>query len=1368
MKRKLLNAALFGAVLVAAPVSTFVSCADYDSDINVLNKQIEDLNDLVAKKEAVINDQIKNLDAQIKAVDEAYKKADADLKAQLEKAIKDGDAALQAQIEDCQTKCKAEFAAVRAELAAAKAELQDAIAAAEKKHGEDVAKLMAADAELQKAIDAAKAELAAADKSLQEQIDALKAYTDKELEQVYQQLEGVTQQISQVYNTLSEQISVINGQISELQTKVADVKAELLKKIEENAAAIKANKDLYDKHVKDFEAHKQAAETEFANVKAELAKKATKDEVAQLETTLRGLIQTNATAIAANKADIEKLQTAVAGLNDQVAKNTKAIVDNAARIVDLEKTLNETITNLGALKSEFEAYKVAQAAVDAAQDVALTEAVATLNETITGVKTELSNTIENKYQDALRLAREAAAAAEANAKAYADICEQNAKDYTDGALENYYDKAKVDELVAALEAADAAQDAAFREFVELQLNPAFEEVWEAIEQNATDIATNAGNIATNAGNIATNAARIEEVYNDVLDITDDLYRECQAIRDLIDLRVSELQENIDAVEAAYKAADAKMAADFREWIETELNPAFAALYEYIDNLGVELSAEVKGFVLEPASYYEGIQAIEGTSYEYHKWNVTDELNPVQDGDFVQYCPSVVAHYHVNPSAAKLSKDVANYKYAVLDRTNRGVNDQLKPVVTAVAQNEGMLDVTLRLTDASANKTPQGHQDPSEVTVMALQYTNPAAKAENQVVTSDYAVLFLNPLKEVSLVSATNSDHEITDVFADVVPNNDQDWVEYTQSYDIQEHIAAKFGGENSLSMTELPEGFTVKYTPVSGDVTYFTPITADGKITPQLPNGNPATTACVGKNATWRIDIMHGEDVVEVGFYKVTITGEAVIETAPAIVTDSILKVTCEPTDKALNVDLSIDNVWNKIVEVTGEELEKVKAKYSVSLDGDVVAQFKEYETTEDRVLYKQFTGKGVVTLNEDGTVNWTVIDNDPYVESDLRSATKEVKSMVTYIRVRSNDAISKDTYNEFYMPLIWTPNPIEFWGEYQELSWTYTRVANQWQDNKGTREEHELRLYADLTKSGTTPFTYNIPEKAMVNFSFDEIEKQLTFVGSAAEFVNVKNGRIVPTNGHFRFIQHPNEAARFYDVVAEDGMTDTYELTVSEDGKQLLAGRGRELPVVIATITEKGVVTLENNKVSQLLLNAHEKDELLYGQTLCARVGFAAECCAGKVEVIDGDFDVRFIKPLTVKADDINISDADDINNAGKITTSILGNIICFNNYTLAERPNYIEVFGVGITLGEIKDWKTNYNAAEDDFTKTVGDNKITDLFAKNEAKGEITYINNTAVVSEFSVIVPVTVKYNWNSEPISVNIKLNVGRTQGNSNRR
>ena len=104
MYKKIFSAILFGALTIAS-TSTFVSCKDYDDDINNLQEQI---NQLVQSKQEILNTTIP-----------ALEKADADLK----KAITDGDAATlaaaQALIDDaiakCQETCKTNLAASQAE-----------------------------------------------------------------------------------------------------------------------------------------------------------------------------------------------------------------------------------------------------------------------------------------------------------------------------------------------------------------------------------------------------------------------------------------------------------------------------------------------------------------------------------------------------------------------------------------------------------------------------------------------------------------------------------------------------------------------------------------------------------------------------------------------------------------------------------------------------------------------------------------------------------------------------------------------------------------------------------------------------------------------------------------------------------------------------------------------------------------------------------------------------------------------------------------------------------------------------------------------------------------------------------------------------
>ena len=1237
MKRKLFNAALFGAVLIAAPVSTFVSCADYDADIKNVNDQVAALQQVVNDKEAAIKTQIAALEAK-----------DAELAA--------ADKALEQKLADCQANCAAELAKCKADCAAARAELQKAIddlkaalAAAEKKHGDDVASLMQKDGELQKGIDGAVARLDAAEKQLKDL-----AATDADLQK---QIDALRTDLNKVQKDLTDNVTRLDGRIDALDKALKDAKAELEGKIAANTTEINTLKGKLEQEIKD---RKSADDALDAQIKAAV-ERITKNE---------GDIKTL-------KADLAALTERVGKVEGEVAKNTKAIVDLAVRVVDLEDQLAAAQEVLdGVLDSIDKLQK---------EDVRLWAAINNIYNAEAG-----TGVLIDKYNDALAKAQQYANAAQAAAEAYA-----------------------------------RTQDEAVKSTLRAEM--------------ATMKSELEGKITAVKNELADFKAEVARVY----------------------ATKAELAATKDEITRAYQAADALL--------DEKIDNLESTLRTLVATVAEQLSAEVKGFVLEPASYYEGIQAIEGTSYEYYKWTLGEKGYAVKGDKVNTYCPSVTAYYHINPSAAVLSKDVAQYGYAVLDRENRaGKNTDLKPVITKVDQAEGMLEVTMSLTNPAANKTPKGHQDPSEVTVMALQYTNPAAKAENQVVTSDYAVLYLNPLVDVSLVDRVDG-HSIADL---TVPGQmaEQDYVPYTETYDIEAQIATEFGDEKAT--TTLPAGFEYRYTVIDGDTEYFQHAAdftvADGVAVPQMPGGKPATIACVGKSATFRIDVMHGEEIVEVGYYTLTIVGEALIETSNPTVTDAKYTIDCEEEGAvALKATLSEENVWNKIVEVTGEDLATVKTKYALSklTDGNV-AQFAEYTSTENNVYYRGTKGVGTIT-EKDGELVWEVLYADPAIDA-LTTLTKETKNITTYVRVRSLDAVSKDTYNEFYLPVVWAPKHIEMWGdadydyEFEPLAWTYTRVSNQWQANKLTREAAELRLYADLTNDAV--FEYNL-------------SKAIDYKSIKVEFVNkgkfekeasfIKEG-----TGRFRFIEHPVEDARFVDVVAEDGVTETYELFTKEEGRELWAAKGKAMDAKIATITDEGKITLVHNATTNLLLNEYKKNELNYGETLCARVGYEVETCREglAVKVVTGDFDVRFIKPLEVLADDIVIIDADGV--AGHINVSELlaENIVAFNDYSFFAHPEYWDVFGASVSyfVGEATtpdSWATNYDAAADDFTKTLGDHAVKVNFEVSE-NGDVIYNNNTAVVSDFTVKVPVTVTYVWGSTTTYVN--LVVKKTAGNSNRK
>lgn len=1246
MKRKLFNAALFAAVLVAAPVSTFVSCADYDSDIENLQNQNNDLEALVLQKEEVLNGKIAALEAQNKELEAAYKAADEALK----KALADNKTEILGEIATCKAECEAAIKNLQEQIDALKKSLGEL----QEKHDKDVKTLLEADKVLQQNIDAANNAIKDLESRLTKRIEALETLTATH-----------TSEIAALKDALKE----VKADIEKVRKEFADadkaLEDKLQGKIDELWKQVNANKTAIENEVTERKAAIDAL-TEVVNAN----KKACDDAVKELQakdTELAGLIQTLTNDFNAykdlNDAEVKALKDRMTAVEGQVSVNTKAILDLAARVADLYNGLDQ-------LEAALEAAKAAQALVDAAQN------------------------------------------------------------------------ARIDQLFA--EKADLT-------YVNEQVNI----LTNSINKVADDLAVLTARVNTNEGEIRTLKSQLSALQQEVTDAKKKYDEEIAALKSKyatldgkIDQVKLELQRNIDAVEEAYKAADVKI------WEKLgKLDEAIADLNKLVEKYAKELSAEVKGFVLLPDNYYEGIQAIEGDVYAFHEWDVTNAMKPQQllSNEFTLHCPEVVANYHVNPSTATLSKDTQYYAYTVEDRTNRGNNTTLQPVIKSVAQDGGLLSVEMSLTDPAANKTPEVHFDyETEVTVMALQYNNPAAKAENPVVTSDYAVLYLEKLKEVRLVDR-RSNLDIPDLFSHKVQEPGiqelkplagpmKKHVNYAKTFDIEQNIRTQFGDKDAS--TTLPEGFSYRYTVVDGDKNYFNAEkAAEGVIAPQMPGGKDATVACIGKNIVVRVDVMLGEKVAEVGYFQFYIIGDAVVETANAVTTNADYDISCEETAVALTATLSADNVWAKVVEVTGLSEDDAKADYSfvasdVATSGELAQFAKNGEEYEAGKL-------GTVVLNENGTLTWTIHYNE--LPSTLEFP------LTTYVLVRSNKELYEaGTFNEFYLPLTWNPNDIEKWGEntngVETVTWKYDKISNQWQNG-------EIRLYPDLASQGLTPYTYKL-SRAIYNTTVT--------LDNATDYT--KGASFTLEDGHYVFVDNPVVEARTITGISGKD----YTLKVNADGSKLEATEATTGKTdLVATITREGEITLDNNPFTKDMVNKYERTQLALGETLAAHVSYEVKTCAGAVKVVTGDFDVRFIKPLTVTGKEIEVLDADGVN--GVVTIDLGKNLECFNGYSFFDHPEYYSKFNVTITSDQ-HEWTTNYNDGNIEETLLKEYKDVYDNFGyqvENDGRFTITYTNNTAVVNDYKVRVPFKLSHNWLDEH-KYYVTIVVKHTAGNSNRK
>lgn len=286
MNKKIINGALLGLLVVAAPACSFVSCKDYDDDFAAIRKEIAaDKADLVTVKND-LNGQITTLKGQLEA---ANKKA-AEIEAKLADYAKKGDLDAYAKKADLDAtnatvlkhttdlqNAIANIAALETKvkgLEEAKAQLQTLIdGKVDKKEFNDkvadiLSKIQAAQGDvtaLEKACNEKAENLVKADKALSDRIDAQKTAIDK----FEERLKAV-----ETKNFLSaDQIAALQ-KVAVLEKGMADN----AKGVADNAKNIAGNTT----KLVNLETELGKVKSALDDVKTELAKRPTKEEVEKM------------------------------------------------------------------------------------------------------------------------------------------------------------------------------------------------------------------------------------------------------------------------------------------------------------------------------------------------------------------------------------------------------------------------------------------------------------------------------------------------------------------------------------------------------------------------------------------------------------------------------------------------------------------------------------------------------------------------------------------------------------------------------------------------------------------------------------------------------------------------------------------------------------------------------------------------------------------------------------------------------------------------------------------------------------------------------------------------------------------------------
>ena len=334
MNKKFLSAILFGA-LTAASTSTFVSCKDYDDDIDQLQMQIDQnassaASDLAAKVTA--------LESQISTLNAAKQDLTSQLAAAKTEAANAAAAALEAA-KGAQSGADAANKAL-AEAAAKVAVLETKVASLEG----IVADLQTAKADLNAKVSDLQTQMAAVKADTKSNADAIAA-ANAEILAKYSELSG---KISEVSTALGARIDVVDATLNTIKANYA-TKDELNTKAAELAAMDAQLNAQIATNLKYIETL-QATVKDLAAKDAELAGK-----IEANYAELLGKINTMATEQAAALKDIQALQATVATLNSSYSTLSSAKAD-VTYVNEVKEGLTKLVEQLSTSTNTYSQY----------------------------------------------------------------------------------------------------------------------------------------------------------------------------------------------------------------------------------------------------------------------------------------------------------------------------------------------------------------------------------------------------------------------------------------------------------------------------------------------------------------------------------------------------------------------------------------------------------------------------------------------------------------------------------------------------------------------------------------------------------------------------------------------------------------------------------------------------------------------------------------------------------------------------------------------------------------------------------------------------------------------------------------------------
>lgn len=970
------------------------------------------------------------------------------------------------------------------------------------------------------------------------------------------------------------------------------------------------------------------------------------------------------------------------------------------------------------------------------------------------------------------------------------------------AVEGKADKSEVEELKVSMDAAVS------------KLQTQIDAINEAIEGlDAGKINDAIETLAAVTGDVEKLKTDVDGIDQRVGTVEKNLKIQQDALTAFLKALESNGYENVDELIAAVKDAQSKIEeiegdlanyngdiTDLKSRMEKAelalktLDSTVAGLSGQIDALTAYIEKMLSGLVFAPDFYYGGIEAMEATTIKYTPIrlsnNSTLEKPEVEVWGNLKMdaylTPDIVANYHMNPSyfdvtKIKSMKVVSDDKeYVQVGNTRAAASAPSVVEGSWLNSKDGMLSATINL-DANAVK-----DDPSHVTVLAVQACFNGENGKDSVVTSDYAavakstisnVVIADPLAEpfdpLKGICTLRKFHVYTyakDAIA-YAPTHDLVYND-PEGIDLTKLVQAHFN-RNGSSMEQAMDDvskygmkweFAVSHYTAGGNKTsesahiylkdnHAIACTVDASGKPQPGSQDRSSLDRLPMVRVTLVDTTKTENnIVAVGFIKLKIVEKAA-EPAEAIDVNFDGKgydLSCTDYNQTLTWAQIEDQVLGKL-NMSKTEFE---TQYEIETNNNGDVQL--YANTENGPAVATQYGTVKELKDADGhttnVLSWTVTADEiaKAVYDNTKNAYKTGVNLETGVKFgrRDHDITKPAVYVWFHTGTITTPTAT--------LA-NSTKIVEKWAATNGALKSgyDEMHYYVGAPKEDKVlSFTQSVVK------GFEGGKITLTTTGSDAfkSDALTYEYRFIVTDAHKEQV----------------GLSGTkYTMSASVDGRELYATAGGMKEIVAKINGSTGVVEYDETgfygTYGQDLLNAASHNDLAHTVTATVAI-YATNACGMPLPIENNTFDIKFLRPINVEgATGIAFTDAKDGSN--KVD---LYKLVTFTDWRDVWKDEFVKApangYGVTKITPDVDDITTNMNNGTlgttllSSITKDITFKKVANAGESYGGVqfGQLVYENQGHATAEFVVRVPITVTYYWGKVKTYVDITVNA--TQGN----